>query len=133
VCVIKREEFAMSDPSQLSIDRGYPGEWTVTFSNPPINMFVPATILELDALMTDLETDSSVKAVVFQSANPDFFVAHLDVAKALERPTPRSASDLSRVAVRWNGSRAWSAVRARWRLRSAATISRLILPSAMAG
>jgi len=27
-----------------------------------------------------------VKVVVFQSANPDFFVAHLDVGKAAERP-----------------------------------------------
>jgi enoyl-CoA hydratase/carnithine racemase len=27
-----------------------------------------------------------VKVVVFQSANPDFFIAHLDVAKAAERP-----------------------------------------------
>jgi enoyl-CoA hydratase/carnithine racemase len=32
------------------------------------------------------EADPSVKAVVFQSANPDFFIAHLDVAKAAERP-----------------------------------------------
>ena len=32
--------------------------------------------------MTDLEADPSVKVVVFQSANPDFFIAHLDVAKA---------------------------------------------------
>jgi enoyl-CoA hydratase/carnithine racemase len=36
--------------------------------------------------MTDLEADQSVKVVVFQSANPDFFIAHLDVAKAAERP-----------------------------------------------
>ena len=36
--------------------------------------------------MSDLEADPSVKVVVFQSANPDFFVAHLDVAKAAERP-----------------------------------------------
>ena len=36
--------------------------------------------------MTELEADPSVKVVVFQSANPDFFIAHLDVAKAAERP-----------------------------------------------
>ena len=36
--------------------------------------------------MTDLEADPSVKVVVFQSANPDFFIAHLDVGKAAERP-----------------------------------------------
>ena len=72
--------------SQFSIDRTHPGRWTITFNNPPINMFVPATIVELGALMTDLEADPTVKVVVFQSANPEFFVAHLDVAKAVEQP-----------------------------------------------
>jgi enoyl-CoA hydratase/carnithine racemase len=72
--------------SQFSVDHAYPGRWTITFSNPPINMFVPSTIVELIALMNDLEADPSVKVVVFQSANPDFFIAHLDVAKAAERP-----------------------------------------------
>ena len=33
--------------SQFSIDRTHPGRWTITFSNPPINMFVPTTIVEL--------------------------------------------------------------------------------------
>jgi enoyl-CoA hydratase/carnithine racemase len=76
----------MPDPSQFDIDRAHPGLWTITFSNPPINIFVPSTIVELGALITDLEADPSVKVVVFQSANPDFFIAHLDVAKAAERP-----------------------------------------------
>jgi len=76
----------MPDPSQFNADRTYPGRWTITFSNPPINMFVPETIVELGALMKEIETDPSVRVVVFQSANPDFFVAHLDVAKAAERP-----------------------------------------------
>ena len=76
----------MPDPSQFNTDRTYPGRWTITFSNPPINMFVPTTIVELGALLTDLEADPSLKVVVFQSANPDFFVAHLDVAKAAQQP-----------------------------------------------
>jgi enoyl-CoA hydratase/carnithine racemase len=76
----------MPDHSQFNIDRTYPGRRTITFNNPPINMFVPTTIVELGALMTEIEADPSVKVVVFQSANPDFFIAHLDVAKAAERP-----------------------------------------------
>ena len=76
----------MPDPSQFNTDRTCPDRWIVTFSNPPINMFVPATIVELGALMDDLEADTSVKVVVFQSASPDFFIAHLDVTKAAERP-----------------------------------------------
>jgi enoyl-CoA hydratase/carnithine racemase len=92
--ILKREEImaessaaqAASGPSQFSVDRTHQGWWTVTFSNPPINMFVPSTIFELGALMTALEADASVKVVVFQSANPEFFVAHLDVGKAAEQP-----------------------------------------------
>jgi enoyl-CoA hydratase/carnithine racemase len=72
--------------TQFKIDRSCPGLWTITFSNPPINMFFPTTIVELRTLMSDLEADPSVKVVVFQSANPDFFIAHLDVAKAAEQP-----------------------------------------------
>src|SRR5512138_3639429 len=74
----------MPDHSQFNTDRTYPGRWTITFSNPPINMFVPTTIVELGALMTDLEADPSVKVVVFQSANPEFFIAHLDLSRAAE-------------------------------------------------
>jgi enoyl-CoA hydratase/carnithine racemase len=76
----------MPELSQFNIDRTYPGRWTITFSNPPINIFAPSTIVELGALMTDLEADPSVKVVVFQSANADFFIAHLDVAKAAAQP-----------------------------------------------
>ena len=75
-----------ASPSQFNIDRTLPGQWTITFNNPPINLFVPTTIVELGALMNDLEADPSVKVVVFQSANTDFFIAHLDVSKAAAQP-----------------------------------------------
>ena len=61
----------MPDSPQFDTDRTCPGRWTITFNNPPINMFVPATIVELGALMADLEADPSVKVVVFQSANSE--------------------------------------------------------------
>jgi enoyl-CoA hydratase/carnithine racemase len=76
----------MSNHLQFNIDRTCPDLWTITFDNPPINMFVPETIVELQTLMTELDADGSVKVVVFQSGNPDFFIAHLDVSKAAERP-----------------------------------------------
>ena len=55
-----------TNASQFNIDRTYPGRWTIEFSNPPINMFVPTTIVELGALMSDLEADPSVKVIVFR-------------------------------------------------------------------
>ena len=103
----RRAVLAASAAAQFNTDRTYPGRWTITFSNPPINMFVPATIVELGALMTDLEADPSVKVVMFQSANPDFFVAHLDVAKAAERP---EVLDLWRDFVLRLSSTPWSAL-----------------------
>ena len=45
----------MSAPSHFNVDRTCPGRWTVAFNNPPINMFVPTTIVELGALISDLE------------------------------------------------------------------------------
>ena len=56
---------------QFKVDRTHTGRWTITFSNPPINMFLPTTIGELGSLMTDLEADPSVKVAVFQPANPE--------------------------------------------------------------
>ena len=76
----------MLELSQFNIDRTFSGRWTITINNRPINMFIPTTIVELGALMTDLEADPSVKVIVFQSPNPDFFIAHLDVAKAAAQP-----------------------------------------------
>ena len=38
----------MSEPLQFNTDRTHPGLWTITFNNPPINMFVPATIVEFE-------------------------------------------------------------------------------------
>lgn len=76
----------MFDYNQLSIDSSRHGQWTVTFSNPPINLLDPTTIAELQALMSDIEMDHSVKVVVFQAADPDFFIAHFDTSKAAEVP-----------------------------------------------
>jgi enoyl-CoA hydratase/carnithine racemase len=76
----------MFDYKQLSIDHSRPGLWTVTFSNPPINLLDPRTIAELQALISDIETDHSVKVIIFQAADPDFFIAHFDTSKAAEVP-----------------------------------------------
>ena len=58
----------MPETSQFNIDRTHAERWTITFNNPPINIFVPSTIVELGALMTEIEADQSVKVIVFQSA-----------------------------------------------------------------
>jgi enoyl-CoA hydratase/carnithine racemase len=52
----------------------------VTLDHPPINLFDRELMLELDHLGRELETDEAVRVVVIRSANPQFFIAHADVA-----------------------------------------------------
>ena len=40
----------MPEHSQFNVDPTHPRQWTITFNNPPINIFVPLTIVELGAL-----------------------------------------------------------------------------------
>jgi enoyl-CoA hydratase/carnithine racemase len=56
---------------------------TVTVSNPPINLITMELFAELSALSRELEADDSVSAVVMQSADADFFLAHFDVETLL--------------------------------------------------
>jgi enoyl-CoA hydratase/carnithine racemase len=72
--------------TQLTVDGSRPGLQTVTFSNPPINLLDPVTIIELQMLVSDLEADPTVKVVVFQATDPEFFIAHFDTSKAAETP-----------------------------------------------
>jgi enoyl-CoA hydratase/carnithine racemase len=65
--------------SQIEIDCPAPGYWRAAFSNPPINLIDPDTIAELSQLVGKLETDPDVKVILFESRDPDFFLAHYDV------------------------------------------------------
>jgi enoyl-CoA hydratase/carnithine racemase len=56
----------------------------VTIDHPPINLLDLELITELDRLRKELHDDESVRVAVFQSANPDFFIAHADVALLLQ-------------------------------------------------
>jgi enoyl-CoA hydratase/carnithine racemase len=70
----------MADYQYLTIDRSKAGQWVITFSNPPINMLDLPQVTELRALMTEIETDCSVKVFIFQTADPDFFMSHSDAS-----------------------------------------------------
>lgn len=58
----------------------------VTIDNPPVNVITMALLGELEALSTALKADPDLLVVVMRSADPDFFLAHFDVAAILERP-----------------------------------------------
>lgn len=54
--------------------------WRVTFDNPPINLIGPPMIFALEDLLTEIEHDNRVAVVVFDSADPEYFLAHYDIA-----------------------------------------------------
>ena len=55
----------------------------VTIDNPPINLITKSLLVDLIRLSNWLENDTEHIVVVFQSANPNFFLAHFDVTALL--------------------------------------------------
>lgn len=84
-------------PSHLKLEAVSACFWRVTFDNPPVNVIGPKMIADLKNLLTELETNETVKVVVFDSADPDFYLAHYDLAanpaeaEALPSPTGYAA------------------------------------------
>jgi enoyl-CoA hydratase/carnithine racemase len=72
---------------QVRLTRRSPGYWRVTFDIPPLNIFGPETIPQLNETVTALETDEQVKVVVFDSAVEGFFLTHYDFLAKLEDST----------------------------------------------
>jgi enoyl-CoA hydratase/carnithine racemase len=68
----------------------------VTIDHPPINLFDLTLIQEMDRVGRELAGDDDVRVVVFDSANPDFFIAHADVAliQQLPRDVPPKPTEL---------------------------------------
>jgi enoyl-CoA hydratase/carnithine racemase len=65
---------------QFSLSRISNSHWRVTFNHPPINLFDDNTIPELEHLLDLAEGEPKLKVIVFDSANPDFFIAHFSPA-----------------------------------------------------
>lgn len=62
------------------------GVATVTIDHPPINLVTMEVFLELAVEIERLASDRSVRAVVFRSANPEWFLAHFDVEAIQQFP-----------------------------------------------
>src|SRR2546430_16658915 len=72
---------------RIVLTRRSPGYWRVTFDHPPLNIFGPETIPQLNEIITALETDEQVKVVVFDSAVDGFFLTHYDFLASPEETT----------------------------------------------
>ncbi|MFH8447477.1 enoyl-CoA hydratase/isomerase family protein [Streptomyces sp. NPDC018026] len=51
----------------------------ITLDNPPVNVLSGTLIRELHDVLGILRDDRSVHVIVFSSANPEFFIAHVDI------------------------------------------------------
>ncbi len=65
------------------------GVATVVIDHAPINLMTVEVFLELAATIDALAADGDVRVVVLRSANPEWFIAHFDVAAILTFPTER--------------------------------------------
>ena len=72
---------------QIHLTRRSPNYWRVTIDHPPLNIFGPDTIPQLDEVITAIETDEAVKVVVFDSAVEGFFLTHYDFVAPVENTT----------------------------------------------
>jgi enoyl-CoA hydratase/carnithine racemase len=81
---------------RVRLERRLPSYWRVTFDHPPLNIFGPESIPQLNAVITALEADEQVKVVVFDSAVEGFFLTHYDFLAPLEDSTsiPRGPTGL---------------------------------------
>ena len=76
-----------SDSGTLRVTKHSDAYWRVTVDIPPLNIFGPANIPQLEQVVSAIETNTLVKVVVFDSAVEGFFLTHYDFLSPLEEST----------------------------------------------
>jgi enoyl-CoA hydratase/carnithine racemase len=56
----------------------------VEIAAPPMNLNGPELVRDLVSLIQQAEADDSIRVLVFQSADPDYFISHVDVTRIKE-------------------------------------------------
>ena len=109
--------------NQLQIIEETPSYWRVVFDNPPLNIMGATMFHGLQELLSRMDASSSLRVVVFESANPDFYLAHFDLSDiagslGLMRSTDASVPTvLMDTFVRLTKSRVVSIAKIRGRVR----------------
>jgi enoyl-CoA hydratase/carnithine racemase len=62
----------------IHLKKKSPTYWRVILDNPPLNIIGPKEIPELVAILEEMEADSKLQVVVFESAVPGYFSPHWD-------------------------------------------------------
>ncbi|HEV2174141.1 MAG TPA: enoyl-CoA hydratase/isomerase family protein [Nitrospira sp.] len=66
--------------NRFTLNSPSPSLWRVTFNHPPINLIDYVMIRELGELLAQVERNQEPAVLVFDSADPDYFLAHYDIA-----------------------------------------------------
>ena len=78
------KDHAATKTAEIRLARRSPEYWRVTIDHPPLNIFGPEMLPQVGEIITAIETDEQVKAVVFDSAVEGFFLIHLDFLAKLD-------------------------------------------------
>jgi enoyl-CoA hydratase/carnithine racemase len=68
----------------LRVDRSDQGVSSVVIDAPPMNLIGPELVRDLVALLSQVESDEEIRVVVLESADPEYFVPHVDLTKVAE-------------------------------------------------
>ena len=60
------------------------GVLSVVIDAPPMNLIGPELVRDLVTLFSELESDEGIRVMVLESADPEYFVAHVDLTKVAE-------------------------------------------------
>jgi enoyl-CoA hydratase/carnithine racemase len=93
---LRKERVVTNDlGGRLSLEEVSPAYWQVTIDNPPINMYDPRMFAAFNQLMDRMDAADELRVVVFDSANPDYFIAHYDLEDE-DVPDVPGAADFTR-------------------------------------
>src|ERR1700687_4136511 len=81
---MKDQNYTATKTPEIRLSRRSPEYWRVTFNHPPLNIFGPEMLPQVNDIITAVETDDQVKVVVFDSAVEGFFLIHLDFLAKLD-------------------------------------------------
>src|SRR5712691_2754696 len=60
----------------------------VEISAPPMNLLGPELVCDVVSVIQQAEADNAVQVIVFKSADPDYFISHVDVTRIKENREP---------------------------------------------
>src|SRR5712675_306416 len=81
---MKDQNYEATKTAEIRLTRRSPEYWRITFDHPPLNIFGPEMLPQVNEIITAIETDEQVKVVVFDSAVEGFFLIHLDFLQKLD-------------------------------------------------